>query len=242
MARVRDVPENQGLNLDRYMYRLVFTKLGRTKFISHLDLMRTMQRAFKRAKLPIWYTQGFNPRSYIMFSLALPLGMESEIETMDFALLEEISFDDVKESLNAVLPLGMKIVSVSKPVFETIDIEKADYKLEITTNKDVFETKDLFEEFLKLDEINIEKKVKARRTRKAGTKLVNVKEYIEPLNIYVKDDCLAIELRLATSSGNRFNLNANAVLDSFCLLNDIKITNYSAKRTRIICENGENFS
>ena len=54
----KNVPKNQSLVLTRYIYRLTYSKKGRAKFISHLDLMRTMQRAFKRAKLPVWYTQG----------------------------------------------------------------------------------------------------------------------------------------------------------------------------------------
>ena len=112
----KNVPKNQSLVLTRYIYRLTYSKKGRAKFISHLDLMRTMQRAFKRAKLPVWYTQGFNPHPYIMFPLALALGTESEIEPMDIALLEEYSFDELKDRLNDVLPEGLKIMAVAEPV------------------------------------------------------------------------------------------------------------------------------
>lgn len=237
-----NVPENQSLNLDRYIYRLTFSKRGRTRFISHLDLMRTMQRAFKRAKLPIWYTQGFNPHPYIMFPLALALGMESEVESMDIGLLEEKSFDEVRTKLNSVLPVGMKIINVSAPAHEHIDIEKADYLIKISTNKTAEETKDLFQEFLSQEEIYIKKKVKARRNRKPGTKLVGVRQYIELLDLHVENEYLVIELRLATSSGNSFNLNANAVLDVFYEQKGIIISSYSAKRTKIICQNGENFT
>ena len=60
-------PKNQSLQIERWDYRLTFAKKGRARYISHLDLMRAMQRAIKRAGVPIWYTQGFNPHSYLMF-------------------------------------------------------------------------------------------------------------------------------------------------------------------------------
>ena len=81
-------PKNVNLRLERFEYRAVFSKTGRAKYISHLDLMRAFQRVFKRAHLPIWHTQGFNPHVYIMFPLALPLGTDSRVEIMDFALTE----------------------------------------------------------------------------------------------------------------------------------------------------------
>lgn len=51
-------PKNVNLRLERFEYRAVFSKTGRAKYISHLDLMRAFQRVFKRAHLPIWHTQG----------------------------------------------------------------------------------------------------------------------------------------------------------------------------------------
>ena len=66
--------------------RTVYEKRGRAKYISHLDLNRCMQRTIRRAGLPIWYSEGFNPRMYLMFPLALSLGFESVCEVMDFNL------------------------------------------------------------------------------------------------------------------------------------------------------------
>ena len=57
--------------------RIFFEKRGRVKYISHLDLMRAMSRAVRRAALPIWYTEGFNPKPYLSFPLPLPLGQEA---------------------------------------------------------------------------------------------------------------------------------------------------------------------
>lgn len=237
-----NIPKNQNLVFTKYFYRLTFSKTGRAKFISHLDLMRAVQRTLKRAKLPVWYTQGFNPHPYIMFPLALSLGTESEIEPMDIALLEKIPFDELKERMNKVLPVGLKIESVSEPVCEHTDIYKSEYHILLQTDKSPLETKMLFEEFLSQEQLLISKRVKEKRTRKISYKDVDVKEHVELVSIKENDDYLEVILRLSTSAGNTFNLNFMPVLEAFSSQKDVKITSVSAKRTKILCKNGEIFT
>ena len=66
--------------------RIFFSKSGRARYISHLDLNRTMTRAVRRAGLPIWYTEGFSRHPYLTFAAPLSLGFEGERETMDLRL------------------------------------------------------------------------------------------------------------------------------------------------------------
>ena len=68
------------------MLRALFQKSGNAVYISHLDLMRLFQRAFKRAGLPLTHTQGFNPRPSVSIALPLSLGVESQCELLDFEL------------------------------------------------------------------------------------------------------------------------------------------------------------
>ena len=56
--------------------RIWFHKFGTAKYISHLDLNRCVARAFHKAKLPMWYTEGFNPHAFVTFALPLSLGVE----------------------------------------------------------------------------------------------------------------------------------------------------------------------
>lgn len=237
-----NIPKNQNLELTRYLYRLTYSKQGRAKFISHLDLMRAMQRTFKRAKLPVWYTQGFNPHPYIMFPLALSLGTESEIEPMDIALLENYSFGEIKERMNEVLPEGLKIETVSEPVCEHTDISKSEYIIRIETDKTPDEVKIAFLKFLNGETVEILKRSRDKKTKKVSYKSIDVKEHIDLLSCNVSENELVIELRLATSAGNSFNLNFSPVLEAFSAESEIKITHISAKRTKIICENGEIFT
>ena len=70
--------------------RAKFYKIGMLQYISHLDLMRTMTRTLTRAGIPAWYSQGFNPRLKITFSLPLSIGTQSECEFFDIKLVLKI--------------------------------------------------------------------------------------------------------------------------------------------------------
>jgi Uncharacterized protein conserved in bacteria len=88
--------------------RLRFSKTGRAVYISHLDLMRTMQRVFSRADAGLKYSEGFNPHAKISIVLPLSVGMASQCEFLDFSLTEETDLSRLPERLNRVMPEGME--------------------------------------------------------------------------------------------------------------------------------------
>ena len=95
------------------MPRMLFEKTGNAIWISHLDLMRVFQRAFKRAGLPLKHTQGFNPRPSVSIALPLSVGIESRCELLDFDLDGVTATnDEIREKLNAALISGVKVLSV----------------------------------------------------------------------------------------------------------------------------------
>ena len=95
------------------MPRLLFEKKGNAVWISHLDLMRVFQRAFKRAALPLKHTQGFNPRPSVSMALPLSVGIESCCELMDFDLdCENVNWDSLPDLLNSVLIDGVRVLKV----------------------------------------------------------------------------------------------------------------------------------
>ena len=96
------------------MSRLLFEKKGNAIWISHLDLMRLFQRAFKRAELPLTHTQGYNPRPSVSIALPLSVGIESSCELLDFDLDgdTEIRCDEIKDRLNAALVSGVRVLDV----------------------------------------------------------------------------------------------------------------------------------
>ena len=86
------------------MPRLLFEKTGNAIWISHLDLMRLFQRAFKRAGLPLTHTHGFNPRPSVSIAMPLSVGVESVCELLDFDLEGElVPCEEIKDRLNEIL-------------------------------------------------------------------------------------------------------------------------------------------
>lgn len=89
--------------------RLLFRKEGRGVYISHLDLMALFQRAFLRAGIDIWQTQGFNRHSFVSIALPLSVGYTSSCELLEFALEGDIPMEEVPRRLNATLPEGIVV-------------------------------------------------------------------------------------------------------------------------------------
>lgn len=92
-------------------YRLRFEKTGRAVYISHLDLMQTMQRAFSRAGYSLKYSEGFNPHPQISVVLPLSVGAGSLCELMDFRLAEEADLRAMPAKLTAALPEGVTVTA-----------------------------------------------------------------------------------------------------------------------------------
>lgn len=89
--------------------RLCFRKYGQARWISHLDLMHTLQRAFVRARLPLYFTEGFNPHPYLSVARPLPVGVEGHYELLDFALAAPVDCAALPGQFNAVLPAGLLV-------------------------------------------------------------------------------------------------------------------------------------
>ena len=181
--------------------RMSFQKTGMAKFISHLDTVRLITRSMKRACVPIWFTEGFNPHAFLTFAMPLSLGFESYCETVDFRLMEEVDLEELKVRLNNALPVDITVKEIY--VYETSpnDIRWAEYKI-IFNNPDnkLLETA---EKILSSDEIIVEKK--AKQGRKKVNKEVNIKEYIKSFELSEENGKLVLKTIL--SSGTSMNIN-----------------------------------
>ncbi len=95
------------------MRRILFEKTGNAVYISHLDLMRLFQRAFKRGGLNLKHTQGFSPRAMVSIALPLSVGVESVCEILDYELVDqELPSEEIKDRLNATMPAGVRVLEV----------------------------------------------------------------------------------------------------------------------------------
>ena len=90
--------------------RLRYTKLGKVRWISHRDVARALERAFRVVQLPLAFSEGFSPRPKVSFGLALSTGHESDAEYVDLVLAEDIDLDVLPSRLSAALPDGIDVV------------------------------------------------------------------------------------------------------------------------------------
>ena len=90
--------------------RLLVAKQGLGVYLSHLDLIHTLERAFNRAGISIRHTQGFNPHPYLSFCMPLSLGVESVCEILDFGMEREMDLSALPERLNNALPQGICVL------------------------------------------------------------------------------------------------------------------------------------
>lgn len=103
------------------------------KFISHLDLMKTIEKALRRAQIPIAFSQGFNPHPKISLASALAVGVTSEAEYLEMELAQDLPAHEVMDRLNKALPPGLEVTAVvstdekEKPLMATVNA--AEYEL-----------------------------------------------------------------------------------------------------------------
>jgi radical SAM-linked protein len=181
--------------------RVFFAKTGRATYISHLDLSRAMQRAIKRAKLPVWYTEGFNPHIYLTFALPLSLGYSGLCESMDLRLTEDIDEDDFIDRLSAYLPEGLAIIRVAEPVMKPKDIALAHYRMELPVPASAIEA------LLAQPAILVEKESKRK-----GPVTIDIKPEIELVSLSQAGEGACAEFMLP--AGSQKNLNPALILSA----------------------------
>ena len=193
--------------------RLRFSKTGQAKYISHLDTNRVFSRALARAKINLWYTQGFNPRPYMSFSLPLSLGVESYCENVDLRILDDLTDEEIKERMNNASPLGIRIVDVYEDFMDCHDIVYSDYvyKFEFKDNETALEK---IIAVLESDEILAQKKAKQGKRR--ILKETDIKQFIVKYNASIRDNNIVLNIRLL--AGPDKNLNPTLLFDTIIRL------------------------
>ena len=112
--------------------RLLFIKEAQASYISHLDLLRTFQRAFPRTELDIKHSQGYHPHPIISIVLPLPVGQSSDCELLDFEVTQDTDGRGIAEKLNTGMPCGLRVLDCYPAVRPVRDLTylRADLTLE----------------------------------------------------------------------------------------------------------------
>jgi radical SAM-linked protein len=114
--------------------RITFAKTEAMRYTGHLDLHRTLERSFRRAQLPLAYSQGYHPQPRLNLAAALPLGFTSQAEILDAWLEQDVSIEDIRKALEPALPPGIQILSIEEvdPHLPALQTEVKAIEYEVT--------------------------------------------------------------------------------------------------------------
>lgn len=225
--------------------RVKFTKENYLKYISHLDLMRLFQRAFRRANIPINYSEGFNPQPKFSIANPLALGIASEEEYMDMDLFEKMPIENFIESMNKKLPEDIRIIEAkymddSKSIAALISWAYYEIIFKANNIKSIEELKELVDKWTQEDEIMI-KRVRHRRG-KVTERIQNIRPLIG--NIIIADkgrELLSnseITINCLLKAGDNGNLKPTDLLEAMekHLDIDIDLDSVDIKRLKLFTE------
>lgn len=215
--------------------RIWFSKSGAVKYASHLDMFRLMTRAVRRADIPLWYTEGYNPHPYISFLQPLPLGVETCYEPLDIRIEGEIKNEEIKDRLNAVMPDGMHIVAVTQAFCKPAEAAYGEYKI-VLDAQDI--AADDIEKIIQDGALTVEKSAKVKGRK--GTKTVDVSAAIHSYSVKTEGDAVVIEVTLPASP--ELTLNPLQFLESISNKYGTTLYPLSACRIRLLCTDMTAFS
>lgn len=211
----------------KFVYRITYTKGDSVKYISHLDFLRCINRSFKRAKIPVKYSQGFNPHILLNIGLPCPVGVSSECEMLDIELKCEMDPALIVKNLDDAMPSGIKILSAERKTNhpDFFDIEFAEYDITFVSDKEI-DTED----FVNEECVMIEKK------SKRGMKEVNIKEFVKEMKLESLGD-KKYALNCIISAGNKLNLKPDLLVSSVANYHTASFKDIKTVRKKIFFEN-----
>ena len=220
MVQVNNTPIN---------LRVKFKKVGKLQYISHLDLVRTMHKIIVRAGLPLWYTEGFNPKPKMVFAAPLSIGTESMAEFVDIRLSERISEEEALFKLNQNMTEEMQAECAYYPTRKLTELKWLSYTMLIKTNNPTQELAEKCEKILLGETVEVEKK-----TKSGDVTRVDIRPLIKSASSTLDGELIRISAVLSADSSAYLNpeLVIKALRASSPILKDPEIINeyYSIMR------------
>lgn len=204
--------------------RLKFNKTENMIYISHLDMMRVIQRAMKRAGIKVNYSQGFNPHAQLSFSTAVPLGLIINNEYMDVSLADTISAKTFIDRINVCLPKGLQmedgieISTTEKAIMN--QIRWGSYLIFIDTQNSEKLEKGITD-FLQRENIVYLKEKK--KNRKWIRKEIDIRPLIESIDFFVREDDFVI-LKCMIRTGSEGNVKPELMMKLMNELQELELT------------------
>ncbi len=191
------------------------------KFVSHLDMNRFMSRIISKAKIPVWFTEGFNRHVYLNFAVPLSLGYEGVYEILDIKITDDnYPLSDVLAALQSVTVPDIEFFACEEAVMNMKHIGFAEFEI---TLDEIDEPKTN-----KINEFFAKKSIICQKTtKKGGTKDIDIAPLIKKYSLNGN------KLTLVLTAGNENNLNPSLVMQTLFEQAEIEPVYYSVTRTMI---------
>ncbi|MGM0603131.1 MAG: TIGR03936 family radical SAM-associated protein [Bacillota bacterium] len=189
------------------LYRIKFSKLEDVMYISHLQVIKTLRRIVRRAKLPAAFSGGFNPQISLSVGPPLAVGIISRGEYFDLELTEERKVDEVVARLNNASPGALRFLKAveiddgAKSLSSILDTAVYTIKFNFTDDFDLEKQKEMLDEFLSEDKIIV-----VRKRRKKADREVDLKGKIFSAEVVEKD-----LWKFAVVTGSRGNVRPEEI-------------------------------
>ncbi len=177
------------VNNGKLVLRFRMKKTGSLQYISHLDLVRTMHKVIVRAGLPLWYTEGFNPKPKMIFAAPLSIGTESVCEFMDIRLNEYMDPAEAMNRLNANMTQEMQVTEAYYPETKFTDLKWMSYTITVSSPTVSCELVDKANALFAMPEITVQKK--------NSDAVMNIKPLVKSATAEIKDNTLVISAILS---------------------------------------------
>jgi radical SAM family uncharacterized protein/radical SAM-linked protein len=201
----RPATRNAGTNLPPKVYRLIFTKLDRARFFSHLELSMALIRSLRRSRIELCYSEGYHPHPKISFATATSVGMESKHEYMDITAREYSGdLNALIAEINSALPYGIEVSDMRMLSYSAKDLAQSlrgfIYELRLPANIDtdrLSTIKENMDKFLATPSFNIQ------RLSKGKTITKDIRPFIESMSLDIVNKKVDLTIRHAQSGSAR---------------------------------------
>ena len=188
------------------LVRIKYSKLGDISYISHLDIIKLMERIVRRTGLKLSYSEGFNPHPKTAFSPALQLGVQSHCEYLDMEFDEAVEEDLLIQKLNEKTVEGINFIE-AKILTDKVDslvafITHSRYEIAVD-EEDKNKISKIISAINKINDTN--EMLLTKKTKKGNIKEYNVKEYIGTIDFERKSDGLSIFVDICSGSVKSIN-------------------------------------
>ncbi len=209
--------------------RVLFSKTGALQYTAHLDLVRTITKAIKRAGIPVRYSEGFNPHPRLSFATAMSIGLESQYELLDIRIDKNVDPDAARDALRASLTEECFVKEVYFSETKFTDILYSSYRMEIETSGASEELAAACNQALHAPSVTVFKR------SKSGDKDTDIAPYIKDVHAFFENGAVVIEAVL--NADNATFLNPEYLITY--LKNTVGILNGSLLKERYhICRTG----